>query len=67
MSVRYCGRAFSRDEIEWMRTLISEDPTRTRADLSRLTCREFNWLKADGGLKEMSARVAACCGCTMTA
>jgi len=58
MSVRYCGRAFSRDEIEWMRTLISEDPTRTRADLSRLTCREFNWLKADGGLKEMSARVA---------
>jgi hypothetical protein len=58
MSVRYCGRAFGRDEIEWMRTLISEDPTRTRADLSRLICREFNWLKADGGLKEMSARVA---------
>ena len=58
MSVRYCGRTFSRDEIEWMRELIGEDPTRTRADLSRLTCREFNWLKADGGLKDMSARVA---------
>ena len=58
MSVRYCGRIFGWDEIEWMRTLIAEDPTRTRADLSRLICRKFNWLKADGGLKEMSARVA---------
>ncbi len=50
MSVRYCGRTFTREEIEWMRDLIGEDPTRTRADLSRLTCRELNWLKADGGL-----------------
>ncbi len=50
MSVRYCGRIFGWDEIEWMRTLIAEDPTRTRADLSRLICRKFNWLKADGAL-----------------
>jgi hypothetical protein len=58
MSVRYCGRTFTADEIEWLRTLIGEDPTLTRADLSRLACRQFNWLKADGGLKQMSARVA---------
>ena len=58
MSVRYCGRTFSRDEMVWMRTLIGEDPGRSRAELSRLICREFNWLKPDGGLKEMSARVA---------
>jgi len=58
MSVRYCGRTFTLEQIDWLRTLIGEDPTRTRADLSRLACREFNWLKADGGLKEMSARVA---------
>ena len=58
MSHRYCGRDFYVDEIERIRHLIAEDPTRTRAELSRLTCRELKWFKADGGLKGMSARVA---------
>ena len=58
MSHRYCGRDFSADEIAQIRRLIAEDPRRTRADLSRLTCRALDWYKADGGLKEMSARVA---------
>ena len=31
---------------------------RTRAQLSRLACRLLQWRKADGGLKEMSGRVA---------
>ncbi len=51
MSVRYCGRTFTPDEIEWLRGLIGEDPSCTRADLSWLACRQFNWLKADAGLK----------------
>ena len=58
MSHRYCGRDFPADEIEQIRHLIAEDPARTRAELSRLTCRALEWLKADGGLKDMSARVA---------
>ena len=58
MNHRYCGRDFSAEEIELIRHLIIEDPARCRAELSRLTCRELKWLKADGGLKEMSARVA---------
>jgi len=58
MSVRYCGRDFSFEEIAEIRRLIAEDSTRTRADISRLTCRALEWLKPDGGLKEMSARVA---------
>jgi hypothetical protein len=58
MSPRYCGRTFSQNEIEWMRALIAKDSNRSRAELSQLTCRRLNWLKADGGLKEMSARVA---------
>jgi len=58
MSHRYCGRDFSDHEIAEIRRLIAEDPSRTRADLSRLTCRALDWYKADGGLKEMSARVA---------
>jgi hypothetical protein len=58
MSHRYCGRDFHADEIALIRQLIAEDPTRTRAELSRLTCRALGWHRADGGLKDMSARVA---------
>ncbi len=58
MSVRYCGRDFSTDELTQIRQLIIEDPKRSRAELSRLTCRVLRWYKVDGGLKEMSARVA---------
>jgi len=38
--------------------MIAEDPRRTRAELSRLACRAMQWLKPDGGLKDMSCRVA---------
>ncbi|MCP4407736.1 MAG: DUF4338 domain-containing protein [Gammaproteobacteria bacterium] len=58
MTHRYCGRDFHADEIAQIRRLIAEDPERTRAELSRLTCRALAWYKADGGLKDMSARVA---------
>jgi len=58
MSHRYCGRDFTEYDLEHLRKLISEGPARTRADLSRLACRDLHWYKADGGLKEMSARVA---------
>ncbi len=56
--MRYCGRDFSDAEIERIRSLIAEDGTRNRAELSRLTCQALVWYKPDGGLKEMSARVA---------
>jgi Druantia protein DruA len=55
---RYCGRAFTNPEIEQIRALIDEDLQRSRAELSRLTCLLLNWYKADGGLKDMSCRVA---------
>jgi hypothetical protein len=56
--MRYCGRDFSETELTLIRTLIAEDPRRTRADLSRLACQAMYWLKPDGGLKDMSCRVA---------
>ncbi len=58
MSRRYCGRDFHAEDIALIRQLIAEDPARTRAELSRLTCRALHWHKPDGGLKDMSARVA---------
>jgi len=56
--MRYCGRDFSRRELEQIRHLIAENPDFHRAELSRQLCRILQWLKPDGGLKQMSARVA---------
>lgn len=58
MNHRYCGRDFSENEIAEIRRLIAEDPSRTRAELSRLTCQVLAWYKTDGEFKDMSARVA---------
>ena len=55
---RYCGREFTELELDRIRALIAEDPNRTRADLSRLTCQALAWFKPDGALKQMSCRVA---------
>lgn len=56
--IRYCGRDFSKQELALIRQLISENPSASRAVLSRLTCQALDWYKIDGGLKEMSCRVA---------
>jgi len=58
MRVRYCGRDFSPQELDQIRRLIAETPGGSRAELSRLTCQALHWRKPDGGLKDMSARVA---------
>ncbi len=55
---RFCGRDFSGREMRRLCELIGEDPTRSRAQLSRLACQRLGWFKPDGGLKEMSCRVA---------
>ena len=55
---RYCGRDFSNQELALIRQLISENPFASRAVLSRLTCQALDWYKIDGGLKQMSCRVA---------
>ncbi len=56
--MRYSGRDFHPHELQQIRELIAEGPTLTRADLSRLVCKILHWYKIDGGLKEMSCRVA---------
>lgn len=57
-SARYCGRFFSSEEILRIRQMIAEDKKRNRTAISRMVCQEFHWYKHDGGLKEMSCRVA---------
>lgn len=55
---RYCGRDFSADEQAQIIALIEKNPSKNRASLSREVCQMLSWYKADGGLKEMSCRVA---------
>lgn len=56
--MQICGRQFSPSEIDWIRSQIENRPGLKRAELSRLFCRYAQWRKPDGGLKEMSCRVA---------
>lgn len=57
-SYRYCGRDFSLQDIDTIKKIISEDPNRNRNQISRIVCQNFKWFKQNGGLKEMSCRVA---------
>lgn len=54
----YCGRNFTTGEIGIIRRLIADNPSANRAELSRLVCGVFEWVRPNGRLKDMSCRVA---------
>ncbi len=56
--IRYCGRDFSFEEQQQISELIKNNPSLNRTKLSQEICRLLSWYKPDGGLKEMSCRVA---------
>jgi hypothetical protein len=56
--LQICGRHFSKSELDWIRNQVKTRPDLNRARLSRLFCHYIDWRKPDGGLKEMSCRVA---------
>ena len=58
MSHRYCGRDFSAEDLHLIVDLIAQVPGLSRTALSQRVCQQLGWLKPDGGLKEMSCRVA---------
>jgi hypothetical protein len=55
--MRYCGRDFTGAEIELIRELLTT-PKMNRARLSREVCDRLGWRRENGGLKDMSCRVA---------
>lgn len=56
--MRYCSREFTEEDLRLIQRLIDYTPGIYRNRLSQLFCEEVGWRKADGGLKEMSCRVA---------
>jgi hypothetical protein len=55
--MRYCGRNFTEAEIDLIRALLTI-PKMNRARLSREVCERLGWRRDNGGLKDMSCRVA---------
>ena len=54
--MRYCGREFTGEEMDLIHRVIATGVNRQK--LSRMFCEEVGWRKPDGGLKEMSCKVA---------
>lgn len=55
---RICGQPFYSRDLEEVRIIISSNPGANRYKLSQIICERFNWVSANGQLKEMSCRVA---------
>lgn len=55
---RYCGRDFPAADLATIRRIIEQGPELKRRAISQRVCEALGWLKRDGGLKEMSCRVA---------
>jgi len=58
MNRHYCGREFDETEISWIHHLIAATPGISRRGVSIRFCEHWGWRKPDGGLKDMSCRVA---------
>ena len=54
----YCGRNFTLADIQTINDLMAHHPKLQRAALSRQLCELFGWFKPNGGLKDMTCRVA---------
>lgn len=52
----YRGRSATRADIAFITRLIENNPTASRRALSQLLCKEWNWVQANGSLRDMIAR-----------
>jgi len=57
-SITLCGRQFTSDELQTIRSIIAAQDRPNRAEISRRVCRILGWVRSDGHLKDMSCRVA---------
>jgi hypothetical protein len=52
----YRGRSATRADIAFINRLIKDNPTKSRRALSQILCKEWNWVQANGSLRDMIAR-----------
>jgi hypothetical protein len=53
---RYRSRALSQDDIDIINRTIAQHYSRGRSYISRVLCRQWDWLQPNGNLKEYAAR-----------
>jgi hypothetical protein len=56
IALTYRHRAVTRDEVAFIRQLIAEHPEASRCALSKRLCRAWNWVQANGNLRDMVCR-----------
>jgi len=56
--MKICGQEFTEEDIRQIQAEIDAEPGISRRALSRRVCERLGWRKANGGLKDMSCRVA---------
>lgn len=52
----YRGRSATKADITFINQLIVDNPNASRRALSQMLCREWNWVQANGSLRDMIAR-----------
>src|SRR5450759_161352 len=52
----YRHRAVTASEVTFIRNLIAEHPSSSRRDLSKKLCQAWNWVQANGALRDMVCR-----------
>lgn len=52
----YRHRAVTTSEVTFIRNLIAEHPASSRRDLSKKLCQAWNWVQANGALRDMVCR-----------
>ena len=55
-AIKYRGKTFNDDDISFIKGLIAENPEASRFALSKMLCREWNWVQPNGVLKDVVCR-----------
>jgi hypothetical protein len=56
LSVRFCGRLFSKQELEWMREMARDYAGLGVTEIARTVCELLGWKRANGRLKDQECR-----------
>ena len=54
--IKYQGRVATSEEIEFIRSLIADNPDESRRSLSKKLCKAWNWVQPNGRLRDMLCR-----------
>lgn len=54
--IKYRGKTATSADVEFINNLIRDNPGTSRYALSKLLCKEWNWIQPNGALRDMVAR-----------